>query len=126
MADENSEKLQEAKQTLTDSQITSERTIGRRSFLTAVGAIVAGGAAALALGDRLNGAVAGRQQSSDPDQKKKRSEPDQRKTSTMTRGKRSDPDQKKTSTMKGKRSDPDQKKKKGVRSDPDQKKKKQN
>lgn len=111
MADEKSDKLQEPKQTLTDNQITTERSLGRRSFLTAVGAIVAGGAAALALGDRLDAAVAG-QQKSDPDQKKERSDPDQKK-------KRSDPDQKKK--RKGHRSDPDQKKK-GTRSDPDQKK----
>ena len=114
MADEKSEKIDQSKTTLTDDQVTTERALGRRSFLTAMGAIVAGGAAALALGDRLEAAIPGRAQSTDPDKKpadpdKKPADPDKKK---------SDPDKKKT-RRKAKNSDPD--KKKVTANDPDKK-----
>ena len=111
------EKSDKPKQSLTDDQIVTERTLGRRSFLTSVGAIVAGGAAALALGNRLDAATTAQQQN-DPDKKtdpdKKPSDPDQ------TDKKKTDPDKKKgdpdrTDKKKG---DPDKKK----RPDPDKKK----
>lgn len=63
MAEEKFKTLHESRHTLTDDQITTERTLRRRSFLTAAGALVAGGAVAIALGGSAD-AVA---QSSDPD-----------------------------------------------------------
>jgi len=112
------EKSDKPKQSLTDDQIVTERTLGRRSFLTSVGAIVAGGAAALALGNRLDAATAAQQQN-DPDKKtdpdKKPNDPDQ-----TDKKKTTDPDKKvgdadRTDKKKG---DPDKKK----RPDPDKKK----
>jgi outer membrane biosynthesis protein TonB len=107
VADEKSKKLEESKKTLTDGEITTERTLGRRSFLTAVGAVVAGGAAALALGDTLDAAL--RTQSTDPD--KKPTDPDKKPADP---DKKPDPDKKKKKKKKG---DPDKKK----RPDPDKK-----
>ena len=66
MSDEKSEKARDSKQTLRDDQIVTEPTFGRRSFLTAVGSIVVGGAAAVVLGDTLEAAA----QQGDPDAKK--------------------------------------------------------
>lgn len=110
MADEESKKLEESKKTLTDGEITTERTLGRRSFLTAVGAVVAGGAAALALGDRLKAATP--LQSTDPDKKpadpdKKPADPDKPRDPDKT-----DPDKKRPDPDKKKKGDPDKKKKK--------------
>src|SRR5215467_6170756 len=102
MSKENSEKARDSKLTLSNDQISTERTFGRRSFLTAVGSIVVGGAAALALGDALEAAA---QQPSDPDAKKK----------VSTKKKNADPDAKKPS-------DPDAKKGSKKGSDPDAKK----
>lgn len=120
MADEKSKKPEESKKTLTDDQVTREGTLGRRSFLTSVGAVVAGGAAALALGDRLGAAVPGRAQSTDPDKKpadpdKKPADPD-KKPADPDRKKVKDPD--KTDGDKDKKKRPDPDKKKG---DPDKK-----
>src|SRR5215469_16989379 len=89
MADEKSRELRESRDTLTDDQITTESTRRRRSFLTAVGALVAGGAVSLALGGRA-AAVA---QNSDPDRvkdpdKERRERPDPDKERHM----RHDPD----------------------------------
>ena len=121
MSENKSEKAQNSKRTLTDDQIITERTFGRRSFLTAVGSIVVGGAAALALGDALEAAA---QQPSDPDSKdaKNPSDPDAKKK-VSTKKKNADPDAKKPSDPDAKKSnkkssDPDAKK----ASDPDQKK----
>jgi hypothetical protein len=50
-----------APKTLNDEQIISEKTVARRSFLAATGAVLVGGAAALVLG-KTAGA-----QSQDPD-----------------------------------------------------------
>lgn len=113
MADEKTQKTDQSKKTLTDDQITSERTLGRRSFLTAVGAVVAGGAAALALGNRLNASVPVRGQSMDPDKKpsdpdKKPSDPDKMKDPDKKKMK--DPDKRKMKDPDKKRHDPDKKK----------------
>ena len=135
MSEENSE-ARDSKRTLRDDQIVTERTFGRRSFLTAVGTMVVGGAAALALGDRLQAAA----QQSDPDAKKatdpdskdakKASDPDAKKKASAKKSgdpdakdakKASDPDAKKKASdpdAKKKATDPDAKK----ASDPDQKK----
>ncbi|HEX5423635.1 MAG TPA: hypothetical protein VFW94_08805 [Candidatus Acidoferrales bacterium] len=121
MADEKTEKTEQSKKKLTEDQITTERTLGRRSFLTAVGAVVAGGAAALALGDRLNASVPGRAQSMDPDKKpadpdkkpgdpdKKPSDPDKKKMGDPDKKKRPDPDKKRRDPHKKKPGDPDKK-----------------
>ena len=101
MSEEKSESARDSKRTLRDDQIVTERTFGRRSFLTSVGSIVVGGAAALALGDALEAAA----QQSDPDAKKT-ADPDSKDAK-----KSSDPDSKKAS-------DPDQKKKPGVPDSP--------
>ncbi|MGH9735857.1 MAG: hypothetical protein ACRD8A_14855 [Candidatus Acidiferrales bacterium] len=114
MADEKSGKIEQSKKTLTDDQITTERTLGRRSFLTAVGAVVAGGAAALALGERLNASVPGGAQSMDPD--KKPSDPDKKpgdpdKTDPDKKKKKmKDPDKRKMKDPDKKKGDPDKKK----------------
>ena|SRR5215813_12283480 len=129
MSEENSKKARDSKLTLSNDQISTERTFGRRSFLTAVGSIVVGGAAALALGDALEAAA---QQPSDPDAKptdpdskdaKKPSDPDAKKKVSTNKKKNADPDAKKPSDPDAKKgskkgSDPDAKK----ASDPDQKK----
>src|SRR5262252_778914 len=109
MSEENSEKARDPKRTLTDDQIITERTCGRRSFLTAVGSIVVGGAAAVALGDALEAAA---QQQSDPDTKKA-ADPDSKDAK-----KPSDPDAKKKVDTKKKNGDPDAKDAKKP-SDPD-------
>lgn len=121
VSEEKSKSVRGSKQTLKDDQIVIERTFGRRSFLTAVGSIVVGGAAALALGDTLEVAA----QQSDPDAKKatdpyskdakKQGDPDAKKKSS-TKRKQGDPDAKDAK----KPSDPDAKKK--TSSDPDSKK----
>ncbi|HEV2206677.1 MAG TPA: hypothetical protein VGR36_09060 [Candidatus Acidoferrales bacterium] len=115
MADEKSDK---PKQSLTDDQIVTERTLGRRSFLTSVGAIVAGGAAALALGNRLDAATTAQQQNdpdkkpSDPDQTdKKKTDPDKKKGDPdRTDKKKGDPDKKKRPDPDKKKGDPDKQK----------------
>jgi len=117
MSKENSEKLRDSTQTLRDDQIITERTFGRRSFLTAVGSIVVGGAAALVLSDALEAAA----QQTDPDAKKaadpdskdakKPSDPDAKKKASTTSKKSGDPDAKKASDPDAKKpSDPDKKK----------------
>jgi hypothetical protein len=111
MRERKSEKPQGTKGTLTDDQIVTERRFGRRSFLTAVGSIVVGGAAALALGETLE---AGAQQT-DPDAKKT-TDPDSKDAKKGT-----DPDAKKKSSTKKKPGDPDAKDAK-KRNDPDAKK----
>jgi len=111
MSEENSESARGSKRTLRDDEIVTERTFGRRSFLTTVGSIVVGGAAALALGDTLEAAA----QQSDPDAKKA-IDPDSKDAK-----KRSDPDAKKKSSTKTKQGDPDAKDAKKP-SDPDTKK----
>jgi hypothetical protein len=113
MSDEKSASAQDAKHTLRDDQIVTERTFGRRSFLTAVGSIVVGGAAALVLGDKLQAQA----QPSDPDAKKA-TDPDSKDAK-----KQSDPDAKKKSSTKKKQGDPDTKDANKA-SDPDAKKKK--
>ena len=112
MSEEKPESARDSKQTLRDDQIVTERTFGRRSFLTAVGSMVVGGAAALALGDTLQAAA----QQSDPDAKKA-SDPD-----AKDEKKQSDPDAKKKASAKKKEADPDAKDAKKA-SDPDAKKK---
>jgi hypothetical protein len=112
MSEEKSESAQNAKHTLRDDQIVTERTFGRRSFLTAVGTIVVGGAAALALGDKLQAQA----QQSDPDAKKAAD------SDSKDAKKQSDPDAKKKSNTKKKQGDPDAKDAKKA-SDPDAKKK---
>src|SRR6516162_1653955 len=95
MREKNSEKGRDLKRTLSDEQIITERTFGRRSFLTSVGSIVVGGAAALALGDALEAAAQQRDRdaknAADPDSKdaKKRTDPDAKKNSS-TKTKQSD------------------------------------
>lgn len=118
MADEKPQKIEQSKKTLTDDRITTERTLGRRSFLTAVGAVVAGGAAALALGDRLNASVPARAQSTDPDKKpadpdKKPGDPDKPGDTDKTdrhKKKMKDPDKRKMKDPDKKKGDPDKKK----------------
>lgn len=114
MADDKPQKTEQSKKTLTNDQVTSERTLGRRSFLTAVGAVVAGGAAALALGDRLNASVPARAQSMDPNKKpsdpdKKPGDPD-KKPGDPDKKKMKDPDKRKMEHRDKKRHDPDKKK----------------
>ena len=112
MKEEKSESVRDSKQTLSEDQIVTERTFGRRSFLTAVGSVVVGGAAALVLGDTLQAAA----QQSDPDAKKA-TDPDSKDAKKQT-----DPDAKKKSGTKKKQGDPDAKDAKKA-SDPDAKKK---
>jgi hypothetical protein len=114
MSDQRSEKARDSKHTLRDDQIVTERMFGRRSFLTAVGSIVVGGAAAVVLGDTLEAAA----QQGDPDAKKA-ADPNSKEAK-----KQSDPDAKKSST-KQKQGDPDAKDAKRA-SDPDAKKKSSN
>lgn len=112
MKEKKSESVRDSKQTLREDQIVTERTFGRRSFLTAVGSVVVGGAAALVLGDKLRAAP----QQSDPDAKKA-TDPDSKDAKKQT-----DPDTKKKSGAKKKQGDPDAKDAKKA-SDPDAKKK---
>jgi hypothetical protein len=102
MAEKNPETLPQSKQTVKDDEIITERKFGRRSFMTAVGALVVGGAAALAMGERMEAGSAALQQRSDPDQKKTTT----KKASTKAKPKAST----KKTTKKTTRSDPDQKK----------------
>jgi cytoskeletal protein RodZ len=115
MSDKKSEKARDSKQTLRDDQIVTERMFGRRSFLTAVGSIVVGGAAAVVLGDTLEAAA----QQGDPDAKKA-SDPNSKEAK-----KQSDPDAKKKSSTMKKQGDSDAKDAKKA-SDPDAKKKSSN
>jgi hypothetical protein len=115
MSDQKSEKARDSKHTLRDDQIVTERMFGRRSFLTAVGSIVVGGAAAVVLGDTLEAAA----QQGDPDAKKA-ADPNSKDAK-----KQSDPDAKKKSNTKQKQGDPDAKDAKKA-SDPDAKKKSSN
>ena len=77
MTNEDSGKPQQPQQTLTDEQITTERPLRRRSFLTAVGALVAGGAAVMVSGGRA--VAADPDQTDDPDRKKRPDDPDKPK-----------------------------------------------
>ena len=106
MADRNS-KLENQKLTLTDDQIVTERKLPRRSFLTAAGTILAGGAAMLVAGTRAAAQDAAK--ADDPDAKKA-SDPDAKKAG--------DPDAKK-STKKAKKAK--KAKKEGMAADPDSK-----
>jgi len=104
MANEESGKGQPTAGTLTDDQITTERSMRRRSFLTAVGVLVAGGAAALATNGVARAADPD-QAPTDPDRKKKSSDPDQ--ASDPDKKKSSDPDQASDPDKAPKRPDPD-------------------
>ena len=110
MADEKLKELHESRRTLTEDEITTERTQRRRSFLTAAGALVAGGALAVALGGRA-GALA---QSDDPDKPRdpdKPQDPDKTRDPDKARepDKVKDPDKVRDPDRK-KRGDPDRKK----------------
>lgn len=108
----------DAPQILTDDQIVTERKVPRRSFMTAAGTLLVGGAGILALGRRAAA------QDTDSDAKKE-SDPDSAKR--RKEGKESDPDSSKR-RKEGKESDPDsskgygenkKKRKKENESDPD-------
>ena len=129
MSDEKSEEVRDSKQTLRDDQIVTEPMFGRRSFLTAVGSIVVGGAAAVVLGDTIEAAAQqdnpDAKKAADPNSKdeKKQGDPDAKKKKSGTKAKQGDPDAKDAK----KASDPDAKKKSSnpdskKASDPDQKK----
>lgn len=96
---------------LTDEQIITERKMGRRSFLTATGAMLLG-AAALASGVSAQEAPA---KAADPDTKDK---PKKKAATTKKKMAASDPDKKKT----GKKAAADPDKKKPAAKKPDEKK----
>jgi hypothetical protein len=85
----------EPSRTLTDDQIITERKHPRRSFLTAAGTLLAGGAAVL-----VAGKDPAAQDKKDPDQEKK-ADDDQKKETTSSKGK------KKTQKSDKKTADPD-------------------
>ena len=101
--------LNQAPKTITDEQIVTEKSVPRRFFLTATGAVLVGGAAALVLGTRAIG------QSEDPDKAKaqdpdkaKAHDPDKAKTKRGAKTKSQDPDKAKTQDPdKAKTQDPD-------------------
>ena len=116
MADQKLNELPESRHTLTDDDITTERTARRRSFLTAAGAVLAGGAVAIALGGRADALAQGTDPDKvrDPDKVKdpdKVRDPDKVKNPDKVR----DPDK-----VKHMRGDPDRGK--HMRGDPDKKK----
>ncbi|HEV2352453.1 MAG TPA: hypothetical protein VG028_21665 [Terriglobia bacterium] len=84
MADENRNKVS----TLTNDQIITERKLPRRSFLTAAGTLLAGGAAALVAGSRAL-AQDKKEGASDPDSKKGAKKTKTKKSSTKTKTKKS-------------------------------------
>ena len=93
--------LNQAPKTITDEQIVTEKSVPRRFFLTATGAVLVGGAAALVLGTRAIG------QSEDPD-KAKAQNPDKAKARDPDKAKAHDPDKAKTKRGdKTKNQDPD-------------------
>ena len=90
----------EANRTLTDEQIVTERRNPRRAFLTAAGALLVGGAAALVVGAEAAGQDA-------PAKKEKEGDPDTKKASSKSgKGKKGEKSKKKSE----KESDPDTKK----------------
>src|SRR6516164_1904316 len=93
MSTRDEDSLNQAPKTITDEQIVTEKSVPRRSFLTATGAVLVGGAAALVLGKRAIG------QSEDPD-KAKAQDPDKAKAQDPDKAKAQDPD-------KAKAQDPD-------------------
>jgi hypothetical protein len=99
---------------MSDDQVHSEeRKVGRRSFLSTVGAVVLGGAAALALGERLSADTNAYAQESDSDQKK----PVKKKTASTRRSRKSAKSKKGSARKKGAR-----KKKSSAEGAPDQQK----
>lgn len=100
MADKNTETLPQPKQSVKNDEIITERKFGRRSFMTAVGTLIVGGAAALAMGERLEAGNAAILKRSDPDQADKKKTSSKKTTKTST----------KKTTKKTTRNDPDQKK----------------
>jgi hypothetical protein len=91
--------------TLTDDQIITERKLPRRSFLTAAGTLLAGGAAALVASTRVS--------AQDPAPVKPADDPDAKKAA--------DPDAKKGSKKAKKEKKEKKAKKAGEAADPDSK-----
>jgi hypothetical protein len=74
---------QEPARTLTDGEIVTERKLPRRSFLTAAGTVLAGGALAIVSGTR----AAAQQPDSDAKPEKKDSDADKKKGTSSKTGK---------------------------------------
>ena len=98
MADENRKVvIQESPGTLTDDQIVTERKLPRRSFLSAAGTLLAGGAVAIVAGGRASAQDTdaekkeGKEAANDPDAKKKKSKSKKAKKSKKET-KQDDPD----------------------------------
>ena len=101
MADENRKVVRQESSTLTDDQIVTERKLPRRSFLTAAGTLLAGGAVAMVAVGR---AAAQDSDAAKKDDKAGASDPDAKKTKSKSKKskksktdtKQADPDSAKT------------------------------
>ena len=98
MADEKRNAVNpESPRTLTDDQIVTERKLPRRSFLSAAGTLLAGGAVAIVAGGRASAQDTdaekkeGKEAANDPDAKKKKSKGKKAKKSKKET-KQDDPD----------------------------------